>query len=1181
MSGPTCSCGCRTTTPVRIWNRPGLPAVAYRTGTHGQFLDTMLARLSDAQHQPLAGLTHRRPDDPSIALLDGWAVIADILTFYQERIANEGYLATATEADSLTRLGRLVGHRPRPALAAGTFLAYTLDPGTRATIPAGSQVKSTPAPGALPQTFETSEAVEARAAWNRLPVRRTVPPDLTPQAAATAPSVELSGIHPGLRPGDRLLLGFAATGEGQVRTVHSIKPDPAGNRTTVAFTSPDLVSEYAAAFDDLKSAIEDADGKRPRGPVPRLHSDDSPQPAPSDGPGTPGGPGEADHPETPDTSDTPDTPDTPGLPQPPDSEAPTVIHPIPPPPADHAPPADTPEPPDPVEPPGPPEPPGPAGFAAPGAPPPDDSGTAADPDTEHFDALRQAVLGRNLAVVPTPVPDLFLGQLAEPINRIREQMVIARAGRRREITDWLEPVAEAADRVRAVAARATGSPDLLSLRQLIDGPLGLSMGSSQSAARNGALLSLTPALAALNRPPSRPPADPRDITTPVATLFGAASDTLPRLLAATRPQLAGQLYQAMSTASVGGPDALTGIQWFRVKATPCGAALAPRAGDPPKEPLSHADDGDPRQLTLDAVYDAILPGSWIAVQKGLEAPFLRQVTDVAQPVVVDQDVAFKLTRLTLSDDLPQEYRTADARRLITVWAAGEPLPPAGTPLLDDIAGRELVLENTCEGLRPGRWLIVSGERTDVPGTTGVQGTELVMLAGVRQDAGTPGDRLVTTLVLTTELAYTYRRETAAIHGNVVPATAGETCREVLGSGDAAQAGQAFVLRRPPLTFLPAPTPGGATDTLTVRIAGVTWPSCADLSDLGPTDPGYHLRTGPDGTTCVRFGNGTHGMRLPTGQENVTAEYRMGGGSAGNVPADRINQVVSRPLGVSAVTNPLSATGGTDADDAGAIRTRVPLRLRALDRLVSLRDYEDFALAFAGIGKASARHLTDGTGRIVHVTVAAVHDAPLDPGSPLTAALRTALQQYGEPALPLRVDLRERVLLALSAGVRVLPDHTWETVEPAVRRALQDALGFTAAELGRPVHVSAAIAAAQAVPGVDHVSVDVFGGIPDDIDTVTLSLLAHRLTTVAGWVPAEPARYATSRHTVALTDTLTTVALRHGLTLDQLVALNPGVRPGMGTTDLGGELVVRRGVRAAQLVVLDPAVPETLVLRRIP
>jgi len=86
----------------------------------------MLARLSSKDYPELAALKSRNPDDPAIALLDSWATVADVLTFYQERIANEGYLRTATERRSILELARLIDYKLRPGVAATVYLAYTL-----------------------------------------------------------------------------------------------------------------------------------------------------------------------------------------------------------------------------------------------------------------------------------------------------------------------------------------------------------------------------------------------------------------------------------------------------------------------------------------------------------------------------------------------------------------------------------------------------------------------------------------------------------------------------------------------------------------------------------------------------------------------------------------------------------------------------------------------------------------------------------------------------------------------------------------------------------------------------------------------------------------------------------------------------------------------------------------------
>src|SRR5258707_7273169 len=99
-------CGCcqppAGMTPLVIDNRPGLSAVAYRIGTYASFREATLEAI--ARTPELAGLGTRRDDDYSITLLDLWAAVSDVLTFYTERYANEVLFRTAQQPQSLRRL---------------------------------------------------------------------------------------------------------------------------------------------------------------------------------------------------------------------------------------------------------------------------------------------------------------------------------------------------------------------------------------------------------------------------------------------------------------------------------------------------------------------------------------------------------------------------------------------------------------------------------------------------------------------------------------------------------------------------------------------------------------------------------------------------------------------------------------------------------------------------------------------------------------------------------------------------------------------------------------------------------------------------------------------------------------------------------------------------------------------
>ena len=101
------TCGAATAstpaTPLAIENRGGLSAISYRIGGYGDFRASLHAGLSSQRFTTLGELRTRDDDDFTIGLLDAFACAADVLTFYQERIANESYLGTARERVSLQR----------------------------------------------------------------------------------------------------------------------------------------------------------------------------------------------------------------------------------------------------------------------------------------------------------------------------------------------------------------------------------------------------------------------------------------------------------------------------------------------------------------------------------------------------------------------------------------------------------------------------------------------------------------------------------------------------------------------------------------------------------------------------------------------------------------------------------------------------------------------------------------------------------------------------------------------------------------------------------------------------------------------------------------------------------------------------------------------------------------------
>ena len=233
---PVDDCGCceglGARTPVLVYNRPGLSAIRYRIGTHSRFKQSMIAGLSDPKNPVLGRLKTRDDDDFSIALIDAWAAVADVLTFYQERIATEFYLRTATERESIIQLSRLIGYELRPGVASSAYLAFSLETYEGApestSIDIGTKVQSIPGPGELPRIFETVESITAWASLNELKPLMTVRQVVTPSSE----KVWFEGMSTGLKPGDGLLFNLVAE-EVFFCQVESIKLLPEKNQTEV------------------------------------------------------------------------------------------------------------------------------------------------------------------------------------------------------------------------------------------------------------------------------------------------------------------------------------------------------------------------------------------------------------------------------------------------------------------------------------------------------------------------------------------------------------------------------------------------------------------------------------------------------------------------------------------------------------------------------------------------------------------------------------------------------------------------------------------------------------------------------------------------------------------------------------------------------------------------------------
>ena len=868
-SGCRCCAGIAVQTPLAIYNRPGLTALAYRSGIYSSFKQSLIARLSDAGWPALRQLRTRDSDDFTIALLDAWAVTADVLTFYQERVANESYLRTAKERLSILEQARLIGYQLEPGLAASTHLVFRLEdaPGApqQAAAPlqlvVGTRAQSIPGPDEPPQIFETTEQVEARAEWNAIPVQRSEPQIIVTDMIG----IWLEGVGLNVSVGDRLLI-IGESGEDLEQVllrVTKTTEDAQSNRTNLG-----VEAISPASITTLRN--------EPGVWVMRASASPFGHNAPKEAQYTSGG----------------------------------VFD----------------------------------GFKEWELAPRERPGLIT------LSARNDRILPGSILVIEQDDPDgpdrLWIFSEAVTVTHLS----VARYG------------------IAGNATRLDLSKDWV---QNTD--------SNLSLLRSMTIAAQSEQLASASRPLDSP-------------VFGG---DLP-------------LDFRVDGLKPGRPIAVTGkLQRLRITR---------RAHDP----SLRLDGGGTVTLKTDDI-----------------------LTFAGRPMKLVDNVACAIS--------PTEFASA----------LTESPPPWFRLRLMDRDGQSGRVSLQADAFRLKSAAAEASFGSEIASIDSAADTAIVH------------DRDRTTLKLAAPLTHVYDRGTVTINANVAAATHGESVSETLGSGNAAVPYQTFTLLQLPLTYTSADTPSGSQSTLEVFVNDVLWQEVPFLYGRSANERIYITRQDDSGRTTVQFGDGLTGARLPTGQNNVRARYRKGSGLAGLVNAGQVSQLMSRPLGLKEVVNPEAAQRAEDPEALDDARRNAPLTVLTLDRAVSLRDYEDFSRAFAGIAKAQAVWVWDGRKRMILITVAGPEGASFDEDTPVISQLKDALLAYGDPYVVVRVQNFHKVLFELSGTVTIASDRVSSGVMLDVSATLRDRYSFTNREFGQVVALSEVIAVIQSISGVVSVDIDQF------------------------------------------------------------------------------------------------------------
>jgi hypothetical protein len=1021
----------------------------YRGADRAEHLARLVCRL-DARAAEAD--TKRALDPPTLALLDAWATVEAVIDFYQERIAAEGFLSTALEPGSILALAALLGHGPRPPLAAGVHLAYQLnaDPADSAVaLGPGMLAMSVPGEGEQPQTFETLEELVARPSWNTLAVALARPLSTTRDTVAHLRRLVIAGTAAALLPNDVILLDLA----GEATPVH-VSVASAEVDHTAGLTTVELLSDVAApAPAPSAAAVVDALGalepqlRRPPSLPPRSPEALVRSPADVFGPSSDTTPRllGALEPALGQTLYQALATTTIGEREVTSASVLTVKA---------------------------------APFGAQAAPRPlfDDTGKPAGTDEwplggSHVLKLRIAGTGI-AAALEHAVRRMSRDEGEELFDLIVELLEFPFGGREREHGDRPHVLAidcATEEQSAGTSVRIRGEGRLVAnLHPLGKLEISLSDGKAE--------LEYTGPVpgAELLRVHITP--NPREGAID-AVVNGHRYGWVPEQREPLRAKL--------------GIHTLT-ITW---------RAAQRRERDHERErdrdssslelsietplPLT-----DTRRLDLDGVYDGILRDTPILIEAADDVdeedlyPLVAIVHSTGTVAAARYGVTAKVTRLRLDRDWIGRERLLSTLRRLTVRAQPSALDLLPLPVDDDVGGGTIELDRLHAGLEAGRLLIITGTRSDLPSGAQVAAGEVVMVAEIRHGSeDAPGDAPRTTLTLATPLAYRYERRTVKLYGNVVGARQGASQREPLpveGEGPR-------TLAMAPVLADPAPVEAGSTSSLAVDVDGIRYHEVPRSEDPSLARA-YLTGTDSEGRTTVTFA-----APLPTGTGSVTATYRAGHGADGNVRAHQVTQLLSRPLSVAGLDNPLPGSGGAEGDGPGSVRSRAPVGLNAVGRIVSISDHADLALSWVGIGKAVALTATDGRRERVLLTIADDQPVPLAPAGALVAGVTGAIVEAGDPLVPVTVRAADLLAIVLAADVIRAPEARWEDVATALRAALLDDFGYASRGLGEAVERSDLIATAHGVHGVRSFTVTALGLVGAGASAQEIADLPQRLT----------------------------------------------------------------------------------------
>lgn len=296
--------------------------------------------------------------------------------------------------------------------------------------------------------------------------------------------------------------------------------------------------------------------------------------------------------------------------------------------------------------------------------------------------------------------------------------------------------------------------------------------------------------------------------------------------------------------------------------------------------------------------------------------------------------------------------------------------------------------------------------------------------------------------------------------------------ELIGTSDGSQF-QIFTLANNPVV----------SDSITIYVQNPDYPSTSGVDPILPwvkvdslqqansSDLTWAESVDANGVVSIHFGDGINGA-IPAAGLNIYANYKVGGGTIGNLAINSIIDIASPIVGVT-ISGSSATTGGTEAETIDQIRTNAPKAFTTQQRAVTLEDYGNLAMTLPYVSQAKAVANT-----YTNVTVYITGSGNVVPNQATIDKVNTYVQSLALAGTV--VTTTAATLVPINVGATSTPvvigcssRYNPTSIQILATQAIQNLFSPSNTTLGGRVSLSSVYSALYTIPGVQFVNIPLF------------------------------------------------------------------------------------------------------------